>query len=28
VTFYIEGTRPSGQVVKTKRESIFIGPSH
>jgi cytochrome c oxidase accessory protein FixG len=27
VTFHVEGVRPSGQVVATKRASIFIGPS-
>lgn len=26
VTFHIEGTRASGQIVQTDRESIFIGP--
>ena len=28
VTFHVQGVRPSGQVVQTSRESIFIGPSH
>ncbi len=28
ITFHVEGVRPSGQTVQTKRKSIFIGPSH
>ena len=28
ITFRVEGTRASGDVVSTSRESVFIGPNH
>jgi cytochrome c oxidase accessory protein FixG len=26
IRFYVEGTRPSGEIVRAERESVFIGP--